>query len=56
VAKWEGAFDAARWNEARGDKARGSGVSAKWAAERLSLVEAEESDTKSAGPVPARVA
>ena len=56
VAKWEGAFDAARWNEATGDKAKGSGVSAKWGAKRLSLVEAEESDTPSADPTPARVA
>jgi aerobic C4-dicarboxylate transport protein len=56
VAKWEGAFDATRWNKATGDKARGSGVSAKWAAKRLSLVEASESDVYRSGQSPARAA
>jgi aerobic C4-dicarboxylate transport protein len=35
VAKWEGAFDAERWNNATGDTARASTLSSKWAAKRL---------------------
>jgi aerobic C4-dicarboxylate transport protein len=56
VAKWEGAFDAARWNEATGDKARGAGLSAKWAAKRLSLVEGDESESQPAGQHTVRAA
>lgn len=56
VAKWEGAFDAARWNEATGDKARGAGLSAKWAAKRLSAVETDEADVQPVGQSPARAA
>ena len=56
VAKWEGAFDAARWNEATGDKARGSGVSAKWAAKRLSPMGGDEAPVAPAGQPPMRAA
>jgi aerobic C4-dicarboxylate transport protein len=56
VAKWEGAFDAARWNEATGDKAKGAGLSAKWAAKRLSAVETDEADVQPVGQSPARAA
>jgi len=42
VAKWEGAFDAQRWNEVTGDKARGSVVAAKWLAKRPPEAEVDD--------------
>jgi Na+/H+-dicarboxylate symporter len=56
VAKWEGAFDAERWNAATGDTARGSVVAAKWAAKRPARADTNDSDARTLDPSTPRLA
>jgi hypothetical protein len=56
VAKWEGAFDADRWNAVTGDTATGSRISEKWAAKRLEAIESDDEEVGMPEPAASRAA